>query len=74
LVYVLESDDTRLLEVGKDYEVKKIGKDRVTLLVPGKKKPVSIDFGVKSVSVESEVMSQRVKICSSARAAQSLQE
>jgi len=50
LIYVLESDDTRQLEAGQDYEVKKIGKDRVTLLVRGKKKPVSIDFGVKSVS------------------------
>ncbi len=49
-IYVLESDDNRGLEAGKDYEVKKIGKDRVTLLVPGKKKSVSIDFGVKSVS------------------------
>ena len=38
LIYVLESDDSRQLEVGKDYEVKKLGKDRVTLLVPGKKK------------------------------------
>jgi hypothetical protein len=50
MTYVLESDDTRQLEAGKDYEVKKIGKDRVTILVPGKKRPVSIDFGVKSVS------------------------
>ncbi len=54
LVYVLESDDSRQLEAGKDYELKKLGKDRVTLLAPGKRKPVSIDFVVKSVSEKAE--------------------
>jgi len=49
-IYELESADTRQPEVGKDYAVVKMSKSNMTLLIPGKKRSVGIDFHIKSVS------------------------
>jgi hypothetical protein len=48
--YALESADTRQPEVGKDYEVSKISRSHMVLLIPGKKHPAEVDFYIKSVS------------------------
>ena len=49
-VYVLESDDNRQPEVGKDYEVKSQTRDEMVLIIPGKWHPANVHFHIKSVS------------------------
>jgi len=51
LTYMLESEDHRQVEVGQDYEVKKVTRKEMILLVPRKnKRPAEAYFHIKSVS------------------------
>ncbi len=50
IIYILESADNRRPEIGKDYEVKSLSADEMVLLIPGKKRPASVRFHIKSMS------------------------
>jgi len=55
LTYTVESEDHQQIEVGMDYEVKKVTRKEMILLVPRKnKRPAEVYFHIKSVSPKAE--------------------
>lgn len=55
MTYTLESDGRQPVEVGHDYEVKKVARKEMVLLVPRKnKRPAEVDLHIKSASQREE--------------------